>query len=94
MNRPWQADVTAGVLQRIREQLPDAVLRPIGSDQVAAVLTACASAGVRVIPWGGGTSVTGGVNVVAGDAPVVSLDLDIAEPQAGIDETDLARHRR
>jgi ribosomal protein S12 methylthiotransferase len=27
MNRPWQADVTGGVLGRIREQLPDAVLR-------------------------------------------------------------------
>jgi len=27
MNRPWQADVTSGVLARIREQLPDAVLR-------------------------------------------------------------------
>ncbi|MCP9912190.1 30S ribosomal protein S12 methylthiotransferase RimO [Cyanobium sp. BA20m-14] len=27
MNRPWQADVTAGVLGRIRKQLPDAVLR-------------------------------------------------------------------
>ena len=27
MNRPWQADVTAGVLARIREQLPDPVLR-------------------------------------------------------------------
>jgi len=27
MNRPWQADVTGGVLRRIREQLPDSVLR-------------------------------------------------------------------
>ena len=27
MNRPWQADVTAGLLKRIREQLPEAVLR-------------------------------------------------------------------
>jgi ribosomal protein S12 methylthiotransferase len=27
MNRPWQAEVTEGLLQRIREQLPDAVLR-------------------------------------------------------------------
>lgn len=27
MNRPWQEGVTAGLLQRIREQLPDAVLR-------------------------------------------------------------------
>jgi ribosomal protein S12 methylthiotransferase len=27
MNRPWQAEVTEGLLERIREQLPDAVLR-------------------------------------------------------------------
>jgi ribosomal protein S12 methylthiotransferase len=27
MNRPWQAEVTNGLLKRIREQLPDAVLR-------------------------------------------------------------------
>ncbi|MFM8659808.1 MAG: radical SAM protein, partial [Cyanobium sp.] len=27
MNRPWQANVTGGLLQRIREQLPEAVLR-------------------------------------------------------------------
>jgi ribosomal protein S12 methylthiotransferase len=27
MNRPWQAEVTGGVLRRIREQLPEAVLR-------------------------------------------------------------------
>jgi len=65
--------------------LPDAVLRPAGADEVAAVLGACASAGTRVIPWGGGTSVTGGVNVVAGDAPVISLDL---ERMAGVHELD------
>ena len=27
MNRPWQAEVTGGLLHRIREQLPEAVLR-------------------------------------------------------------------
>jgi ribosomal protein S12 methylthiotransferase len=27
MNRPWQAEVTGGLLKRIREQLPEAVLR-------------------------------------------------------------------
>jgi ribosomal protein S12 methylthiotransferase len=27
MNRPWQAEVTGGLLQRVREQLPGAVLR-------------------------------------------------------------------
>jgi alkyldihydroxyacetonephosphate synthase len=54
--------------------LPDAVLRPAEAE-VAKVLAACAAAGVRVVPRGGGTSVTGGVNVPAGDQPVVVLDL-------------------
>jgi alkyldihydroxyacetonephosphate synthase len=55
--------------------LPDAVLRP-AEDDVPAVLAACAKAGVRVVPRGGGTSVTGGVNALAGDPPVVVLDLE------------------
>ena len=55
--------------------LPDGVGRPSDGDQVAATLEACADGGVQVIPWGGGTSVTGGVNVTPGDAPVVTLDL-------------------
>jgi alkyldihydroxyacetonephosphate synthase len=54
---------------------PDAVLRPGRDDEIELVLRACGAAGVRVIPWGGGTSVTGGVNVVPDDVPVVSLDL-------------------
>jgi alkyldihydroxyacetonephosphate synthase len=54
---------------------PDAVARPASDDEVESVLRACARAGARVIPRGGGTSVTGGVNVIAGDVPVVSLDL-------------------
>ena len=43
---------------------------------VEAVLAACAESGVAVVPYGGGTSVVGGLDAVAGrhDA-VVSLDL-------------------
>jgi alkyldihydroxyacetonephosphate synthase len=66
--------------------LPDGVGRPSDSDQVAATLTACADAGVRVIPWGGGTSVTGGVNVTPGDAPVLTLDLGRMAGLLTIDE--------
>ncbi len=66
--------------------LPDGVGRPSDSDQVAATLTACADAGVRVIPWGGGTSVTGGVNVTPGDAPVLTLDLGQMAGLLDIDE--------
>ncbi|HET9766441.1 MAG TPA: FAD-binding oxidoreductase, partial [Thermoanaerobaculia bacterium] len=42
--------------------VPDAVVRAEERD-VAGMLAACAKANVRVIPRGGGTSVTGGVNV-------------------------------
>ena len=44
--------------------------------EVAAVLQACAEAGVAVVPFGGGTSVVGGLEALRGrlDA-LVSLDL-------------------
>jgi alkyldihydroxyacetonephosphate synthase len=65
--------------------LPDAVCRPVDADEVEAVLATCAHRGFTVIPWGGGTSVTGGVNVVPSDAPVVTVDL---ERLAGLVELD------
>ena len=41
--------------------VPDAVVFPRDSEQVAAVLSVCAAARVAVVPFGGGTSVVGGV---------------------------------
>ena len=40
---------------------PDAVLLPAGHDEVQAVLRICAEHGVPVVPFGGGTSVVGGL---------------------------------
>ena len=58
------------------ELAPDAVLRPPDASAVEAVLTACADAGVAVVPYGGGTSVVGGLDALAdGHTAVVSLDL-------------------
>jgi alkyldihydroxyacetonephosphate synthase len=58
------------------EGSPDAVVLPDGSEQVRAVLRACADAGVAVVTFGGGTSVVGGVRPLRGRfAAVVSLDL-------------------
>ena len=55
---------------------PDAVLIPADAVRVAAVLDACASADVAVVPFGGGTSVVGGVEPERGShQAVVSLDL-------------------
>ena len=55
---------------------PDAVLRPSDAAGVEAVLSACAGESVAVVPFGGGTSVVGGVEALRGDHRcVVSLDL-------------------
>ncbi len=55
---------------------PDAVVRPQSHEQVLAVLRSCAEHRVAVVPFGGGTSVVGGVEPLhPGFDAVVSLDL-------------------
>jgi alkyldihydroxyacetonephosphate synthase len=65
---------------------PDAVVRPGDDGEVSAALSACARAGVRVVPFGGGTSVTGGVSAPGGDAPAIALDLERLAGLEGLDE--------
>jgi alkyldihydroxyacetonephosphate synthase len=58
------------------EEAPDAVLVPADADEVAAVLAACSDEYVAVVPFGGGTSVVGGVEPHRGGFDLlVSLDL-------------------
>ncbi len=52
----------------------DAVVYPEGGEQVAAILAEAAERGVAVIPFGGGTSVVGGLEPV-GEGPAITLDL-------------------
>jgi alkyldihydroxyacetonephosphate synthase len=54
---------------------PDAVARPTTADEVRSILRLAAERGARVIPYGGATSVVGGVTARPGDAPLVSVDL-------------------
>ena len=55
---------------------PDAVVRPGSAEEVAQVIHACREAEVAVVPFGGGTSVVGGVEPIRdGFAGAVSLDL-------------------
>jgi alkyldihydroxyacetonephosphate synthase len=55
---------------------PDAVLMPADADAVRRLLAACAAEGVAVVPFGGGTSVVGGVEPLRGRHDrLVSLDL-------------------
>lgn len=55
---------------------PDAVLLPADADVVRKVLEICAVEGIAVVPYGGGTSVVGGVAPLRGShSRLVSLDL-------------------
>jgi len=57
------------------EGAPDAVVFPRSHEQVMALLRACSSASVAVVPFGGGTSVVGGVAPLSGGhSAVVALD--------------------
>ena len=57
------------------QDAPDAVVLP-GEDDVAAVLRYCSQHGIAVVPFGGGTSVVGGLDPVRGRfSTVIALDL-------------------
>lgn len=56
--------------------VPDAVVLPADPEEVQRVIEVCVAHGVGLVPFGGGTSVVGGVSALRGDKPaVVVLDL-------------------
>jgi alkyldihydroxyacetonephosphate synthase len=72
------------------ENAPDAVVYPRDEEQVAAVLAACAKEEVAVVPFGGGTSVVGGVEPVRERfETVISLDLARMSALEGVDSRSL-----
>jgi alkyldihydroxyacetonephosphate synthase len=58
------------------QDAPDAVLLPGDEDEVAEILRLCGQRSIAVIPFGGGTSVVGGLDPLRGQfKAVISLDL-------------------
>jgi alkyldihydroxyacetonephosphate synthase len=69
------------------QDAPDAVLLPADEDEIAKILTLCAQRSIAVVPFGGGTSVVGGLDPIRGDfKAVVSLDLRRLDELHGIDD--------
>jgi alkyldihydroxyacetonephosphate synthase len=69
---------------------PDAVVLPGDAAAVADALRVCADAGVAVVPFGGGTSVVGGVEPLRCDlGAVVALDLGAIARLVDLDERSL-----
>jgi alkyldihydroxyacetonephosphate synthase len=84
---------TPDLLARRLEDLqaaPDAVVSPVSHDDVRAVLDVCVQRGIAVVPFGGGTSVVGGVDPVTGvHDRVIALDLARTAALLHLDEISL-----
>jgi len=66
---------------------PDAVVLPGTPADVAEVLRICSDHGVAVVPWGGGTSVVGGLESLRGaHSSVIALDLARLDALLSVDD--------
>jgi alkyldihydroxyacetonephosphate synthase len=66
---------------------PDGVAFPESDEEVRAFLDFARRSGVRLIPYGGGTSVVGHINPLQVDAPVLTLSLEKLNRLLDLDET-------
>jgi alkyldihydroxyacetonephosphate synthase len=72
------------------ENPPDLVALPRDESEIEAVLSWAEAEGAAVIPFGGGTSVVGGIEARLGDRPVVSLDLRRLDRVLEVDAVSMA----
>jgi alkyldihydroxyacetonephosphate synthase len=66
---------------------PDGVAYPTSSQEVRSLLDYAKKTGVKLIPYGGGTSVVGHINPLPGKAPVLTMDLSRLKRLLALDET-------
>jgi alkyldihydroxyacetonephosphate synthase len=81
-------DVVRALAGRL-DHPPDLVAYPRSRTEVVAVLDWAEASGAAVVPYGGGTSVVGGVECRT-DRPVVTLDLSRLDRVIEVDETSRA----
>jgi alkyldihydroxyacetonephosphate synthase len=72
------------------EHPPDLVALPRDCSEVETVLAWAEAEGAAVVPFGGGTSVVGGVEARLGERPVVTMDLRRLDRLVEVDPTSLA----
>lgn len=69
------------------QDAPDAVLIPGTEDEITKILQFCGDRSIAIVPFGGGTSVVGGLDPARGDfKAVVSLDLRRLDSLHSLDE--------
>src|SRR4051794_28422239 len=82
-------DVVRG-LRGVFSEPPDLVARPRNEDDLAAILAYCEDADAAAIPFGGGTSVVGGIEPRTGDRPSISIDMREMNRLLEVDETSMS----
>ena len=82
-------DVVRGIRGEF-ENPPDLVAYPRDESEIETVLAWCEAEGAVVVPFGGGTSVVGGVEARDVERPVVSLDLKRLDRVLEVDAESLA----
>lgn len=65
---------------------PDGVALPANAEEVRECLRFCLEHGIRLIPYGGGTSVAGHINPLNGEQPVLTLSLARMNTLLDLDE--------
>lgn len=68
---------------------PDGVAYPMTAEDVCELMRYGRDAGVRLIPYGGGTSVVGHINPLPGDAPVLTVDMSRMNNLENFDQNSL-----
>ncbi|NOX63160.1 MAG: FAD-binding oxidoreductase [Chloroflexi bacterium] len=68
------------------EAFPDGVAFPNGADDVRELLGLARTRGIRVIPYGGGTSVVGHINPLPGARPTLTLSMEKLNRLLELDE--------
>jgi alkyldihydroxyacetonephosphate synthase len=71
------------------DSVPDVVARPANEQDVIDLLDWCADAGIAVIPYGGGSSVVGGIEPRF-DGPAVTIDLGRLDSVSEVDPVSRA----
>jgi len=87
------SDVVRGFRGRF-DHPPDVVAHPRDESEVAALLEWCADERVAAIPYGGGTSVVGGVEPAVGDAYNGTLSIDLRGLERVLEVDPVSRSAR
>jgi len=76
--------------QATEQDAPDGIVAPASEEQVVEALALCAARGIAVVPFGGGTSVVGGLDPLRG-AHHAAISLDLARFDR-LEELDTVDH--